>query len=235
MAVNATDTRELNIGRLIQVAYQQAGLLDLNMGLTTEMEVFGQDKLEIITDALVTEGAFVRNVDFYDLTTVASTSEYTLPSNMLDLLDTASYQPASGSGSETVLKKISRDEWIRIGNKTSTGRPNLYYAHRKAVPLQVRLWPVPDEAGTVKFQYHKLSADSNDSTKTPDAGRHWNDYFVFRMAHDMVLAAGLPIQRVGYFWSKAERALQKAKDYSNELVIDQIVHGHTSGYTGGRR
>ena len=235
MAVNSTDTRELNIGRLIQLAYQRAGLLDLNMNLTTEQEVFGQDNLEIITDALVTEGAFVRNVALYDLTTQATKSEYTLPSNMLDLLDTASYLPASGSGSETILKKISRDEWIRIGNKTSSGRPNLYYAHRKAVPLEVRLWPVPDEAGTIKFQYHKLSADSNDSTKTPDMGRHWHQYLVLQMAHDMALAAGHPIQRVGYIRSQAERALQKAKDYSNELVISQIVHGHTSGYTGGMR
>lgn len=235
MAVNSTDTRELNIGRLIQVAYQQAGLLDLNMNLTTEMEVFGQDKLEIITDALVTEGAFVRNVALYDLTTEADKSTYNLPSNVLDLLDTASYLPSGGTGSETVLTKISRDEWIRIGNKTSTGRPNLYYPHRKAVPLEVRLWPVPDEAGTVKFQYHKLSADSDDSTKVPDAGRHWNDYFVFRMAHDMSLAAGHPIQRVGYLRSLADRALQKAKDYSNELVVDQMVHGHTSGFTGGMR
>lgn len=235
MAVNSDDTRELNIGRLIQVAYQQAGLLDLNMNVTAEMEVFGQDKLEIITDALVTEGGFVRNVAFYDLTTTKDKSTYTLPSNMLDLLDTASYLPSGGTGSETVLKKISRDEWIRIGNKTSDGRPNLYYAHRKAVPLEVRLWPVPDEAATIKFQYHKLSADSDDSTKVPDAGRHWNDYFVFRMAHDMSLAAGHEIQRVGYFRSLADRALQKAKDYSNELVIDQIVHGHTSGYAGGMR
>lgn len=235
MAVNSTETRELDIGRLITMAYQQAGLLDMNQTLTTEMEVFGQDKLELITDSLVTHGAFVRNVDFYELTTVADQATYTLPSNMLDLIDTAMYLPSGATTGETSIQKINRDRWVRLGNKEATGRPGLYYPHRKDVPLQVRLWPIPDEAGTITFQYHKLSGDTNDSTKTPDAGRHWNDYFVWRMAHDMSLAAGHPIPRVGYFRSLYEKALQKAKDFSNEQFVDQMVHSHTTGYTGGSR
>lgn len=232
MTVNSTSTKALNIGDLIRIAYQQAGILNVAESLSNDRLVFGQDKLDIIVESLVTYGAFVRQIELYDLTVEAGVSEYTLPSSILNLIDTATFLPSGSTSGDTHLTKMSRDDWLGITNKTAQGRPSLYYAHRYAEPLQVKLWLVPSEAGTITFQAQKLFADTNNSSNTLEAGRHWNDYFVWRMAHDIALAAGQPIQRVGYIRGLADKALEKAANYSNEGVADRFMHEHNSGYTG---
>ena len=233
MTVNATSTRELTIGDLIRLAYQQAGLNHLAESPNEEQERFGQDKLEVITEMLVTEGGFVRLIGEHDLTTVSGTSEYTLPTNFLDLIDTAMYLPAGSTTGQTAMTKISRDQWMRLSNKTSAGHPRLYYSNRSGATLKVRVWPVPDEAGTITFQYQKLAADTDDSSATPEAGRHWADFFVFRLAHDLALAAGHDVGRCGYIRRLYEQALEKAKAYSNEAVVDQMILAHRTPFTDG--
>ena len=106
-------------------------------------------------------------------------------------------------------------------------------AYRKEVPLQVRVWPVPTEVATITWQITKMMGDTNDTTKTLEMGRHWYEYVVMQLAHDLALSAGLPVQRLGYMKSLAKDYLTKAKQYSSEGVPFNAIHSHRSGYTGG--
>ena len=237
MTANTTSTRELDINKIVERAHNLAGLRNPMQGQTgsgwTEHAAMARDYLDVIADHLQSKGFFVRAIDFYTLTLVASTSSYSLPSDTIDLIDKGAYRaPTDTTGTgETPLMPISRDQWQTLVNKGATAsRPFLYYVDRHSVPVKVEIWPKPSEAGTVRFQRHRMLGDMNDGSKTVDLERHWVKYLLYELSAMLAESGGLD-SRARSRRQVAERALIDSMRYSRQRAPGVIYNEHRSAWS----
>lgn len=241
MTVSSTATHEFTIAQLIKFGYRRAGLRNENQSITGPQEAAAKDELELIVDSLQAEGLFARSVEFEEISitsaeVTAETYKFALSSTALDVIGTAMYLDATvtdteRAAGETVIRSVNRDEWQRLSSKSATGRPTLCFVNRELTPIQVWVWPIPDEAGTMRFQVHKLLADNQDTTKTPELQRYWGDYLVWELAHKLAVNASEPLQRCQYLAAHAARKLSKAKAYAKQRPPQRAFMAHTTSWS----
>ena len=103
----------------------------------------------------IPSGTFTSGETITGGTSAASTTISSSPS----LEDTqASIDMLTGvirrSGSDISISRISRDDYLNIPSKTTTGRPIQFYMDRKITPV-VKVWPVPENSTDI-FIYDRL-------------------------------------------------------------------------------
>lgn len=234
MTINTSRTRELDINRITLRAYQLAGLINEAQGISADKGAFARDILGNIIDEMQSHGLRARAVEFRNLTLVAGQSAYTMDTDVLDVVGDAMYIDADevdvdAATSEVPIVMIGRDEWQLIPDKSATGRPTMMYVHRTGSPPEVRFWPTPDEAGTVRFQIHILAANSNDSSKTMDVERVFTQYITWELAHHICLANSL-YNQARYYGEQARAKLEMCKAFAAQRTPAQFVVRHRTGW-----
>lgn len=234
MTINTSRTRELDINRITLRAYQLAGLINEAQGITADKGAFARDMIGNIIDEMQTHGLRARAVEFRNETLVVGTANYTMDTDVLDVVGDAMYIDADEADvneatSEVPIVMIGRDEWQLIPDKSATGRPTMMYVHRTGSPPEVRFWPIPDEAGTVRFQIHRLAANSNDSSKTLDLERTFTQYIIWELAHHICLANSL-YNQARYYGENARMKLEMCKSFSAQRTPTQLVVRHRTGW-----
>lgn len=233
MTVNASSTLELNITQVVKLALQTAGLAPAGVqtsGVQWEnMARQGRELLDVLVDALQTRGAFARSVEFYDLDVTSGTSEYALPGTTVSVVGDGMFAP-DGEDAQTVVRPTSMSEYQLISDKTSSGRPTLYWAQLHAT-VSVILWPVPDADGTLTLQRQRLLADNNDGSATLDLERYWTRYVMYMLAHDLAVANSLPVERCGYLNMMAERELTLCKSKATGKAPSTLISVHRTQWS----
>jgi hypothetical protein len=233
VAINPSSTRELDIDTIIRLAYQSAGLA--NAGETTTAPGFSAkramaaDFLDVLMKSMQAGAVIARHVVLETVNVVALTSSYALSSSTLSLDGDAMFKEA-GEDVETVVKPMDLESYQAISDKLSDGPPSRYYHQRTATQALI-LWPVPDQSGTLTVQAHKLVADANVVSYTPDLERHWLDWLTLALAHKLAMASSLPIADKAYLRDQAKEALKTAKQYSQSHVSFSFVLDHRTGWT----
>lgn len=233
MTVSSTLVQEFDVDTLCKRAMQLAGLLDATQGTDspnwTARSSMARDFLEAEIEHWQTLGILQRARDFYALDIDAADGTYTLPSGTLDVFGVAMYK-LDGEDTETPVEPQSQDEYQRITDKTTAGRPTSYYAHRGAT-IAFYLWPVPDAAGTLTLQRHKLLTTAREGSATLDLERHWNEAIMWSLAHKLAVASGLPIDRCRYMQGEAKEAIARAKAVSTTDFADTyLFNAHRTGW-----
>ncbi len=231
-------TRQMDIGKICLMGYRLPGLVNENQSLTDVKAVVAKDFLETIIDALQAEGLRARAIEFRNLTLVEGVNFYTLDTDLLDVIGDAMFIEADETdldqaAGETPLVMIGRDEWQLLSDKSATGRPTMFYVHKTASPPEVRLWPIPDaqSSGTIRFQIHRLAADSNNSANTVDLERFFTQYLIWELAHQLAAHNSLNMGRVNYFGSMARQKLEICKSYAGQRTNSQFVVRHRTGWS----
>lgn len=209
-----TSTRELSIGTIVTRAFQLAGLLgDMQEPSDTDSSM-ARDFLETIIDNLAVEGHLARQIRFTDLQLIVDQPNYSLSDTTLDVVGNGMYIPAgetNPANSEMLVRLVRREEWNELSAKASTGLPTLMYPYRVASVIELRVWPIPTEAGMIRIQEQRLLADVSDANATPDLQRYWTQYLLWRLGQHLAAAKSLPLDRVVYFKGEADMLLQKCK------------------------
>ena len=227
-----TATRELTIGQLVQRAFQLVGVLGDMQTPTPTDGAMARDFLEIIVDGLATEGLLARQIRFTNLQLVTGTRAYQLATDTLDVVGDGMYIPAGQvdpASSEMLVRQVRREEWNKISSKSSTGLPTLMYAYRTANIVELRVWPIPNEAGMIRIQEHRLLADVSDAAATPDLQRYWAQYLLWELGHHLAAAKSLPTDRVAYFENEAAKLLIKCKGKAVQRGSVQAYVDHSVG------
>ena len=83
-------------------------------------------------------------------TTISSSPSLEDPRATVDILSAV----VRRSGSDLSVTRISRDDYLNIATKTTSGRPTQFYVDRQIIPT-VKLWPEP-ENNTDIFIYDRM-------------------------------------------------------------------------------
>lgn len=222
MTIMATSGRELNIATIARLAHIMAGLLEESQQLSSSQRAIAMDFLGVLMSDLQADGITARASSIVNVQLAADDREYTMPATVLDVIGTAAYIPAgetvTASPSELPIELISLERWLTLGAKDSTGQPRLAFVDRQTTPPVVHLWPIPDEAGTARFQVHRHLADCTDSSATLDLEKYWEGAIITQLAACLAEAKGMPDSKVNRLYSKAYRLMSKAKSMANDHV-----------------
>jgi len=74
----------------------------------------------------------------------ANDSEYSLGTDLIDILSLV----VRRSGTDFTMTRISRDAFLNLPNKTSTGRPTQYFLDRQITP-NLKIFPTPENSTDV--------------------------------------------------------------------------------------
>jgi hypothetical protein len=116
--------------------------------------------LNLLLAEWANRGINLWTVELRTQTLTASTTSYTLDSDLIDILEAVVYK-ASDTTTDMEVDRISRAEYLNISKKSTEAVPTQYYLLRGQSTPTLYLYPTPDAADT--FKYWGL-------TKIQDAG-----------------------------------------------------------------
>jgi hypothetical protein len=233
MTVSSNVNQRFTIGQLVELGMKRAGLLNLGRSASTDEKTYGRQQLELILADISTYGVLTRVADFHDLTVEDGEQRYELPENVADVIGLAKYiaagEDTEAPPSETTVTLISRGEWQDISSRDATGAPMRAYIDKSGDTLEAWFWPIPDEAGTVRFMVEREWADADADTATLDLPRHWSMYIVTQLAMLFADSGSLPEPKVSRLAVQSGRLLTMARSKSKTGLPTQLVVDHRTG------
>lgn len=236
MTIDTSRTTELDIGQIVLMGYRKAGLLNEHQDCSAPKLAAGKMLLETIVKELEIYGVTARSVVLERITVTASTNTYSLDASTFDVVGSAVWIDGDDPDpdhpqSVFPMTAVDREQRQTITSSAAEAQPTLFYVDKTTVPISVWLWPTPVDAGYVRFQSRRLSADSTDTTKTPDLERYWAQYLIWELGHQLAVDNSLNMVRVSHLAGVAQQKLQYARAYSNPRGSFQMTLSHSTGWS----
>lgn len=236
MTVASTRTRRLKIDQIVTAAYRLAGLLNEHQTPDVAKKNAAYDLLETMLKLNQVTGLFAREVVFETITLTSGTNEYNLSENTFDVIADGMYIEASDpdptkARAEMVVTQIDREQRQTIQAKNATAVPTMFYVDRTADIVKVWLWPIPNEAGRIRFQVHRFVADSFDGNATPDLEVYWEQWEIWELAHQLATANSLNMTRILHLKGKADELLMVCRAAANPNGSQQAYADHVTPWS----
>lgn len=213
MATSGTTSFELDVTDYIEEAFERCGL-DMRTGYDLKT---AKRSLNLLLAEWANRGLNQWTIVQRTQALTVDDGEYDLGTDVIDVLGVV----VRRSDTDYSLLRLSRDEYLTIPNKTTSGRPNQFFLDRQITP-NLKIWPVPENSTDV-IHYDAL-------TRVQDAGSPTNTLEIpFRFYP--CLAAGLAYylamkrapDRVGLLKSiydeEFDRAASEDRDRSSFNVV----------------
>lgn len=174
----------------------------------------------MLTQWAVTDGDALYRVAQGTTTLVASDDTFSLATGATDVLDLVmAYNSVTY---DSPLRRISRQDYLSIADKTSTGRPSVFYVDQSALNAPVvTVWPVPDQSCTIKYDYMRTVQTVAALGDTFDVQRLWLEAVAAGLAER--LAAKFNVDRLPILIPQSREAYMLARraGSGNSQVIIQ--------------
>ena len=173
MAVSGSTDFELDVADYIEEAFERCGL-EVRTGYDLKT---AKRSMNLMFADWANRGLNQWTIAQRTITVTASDGDYNLGADVIDILSLVIRR----SGTDYALDRVSRDEYLNIPTKTTTGRPSQYFVDRQITPV-LKLWPLPDNSTDVII-YDALTRMDDADTYTNTAAVPFRFY--------PALAAGL--------------------------------------------
>jgi hypothetical protein len=233
MTISTDRTTERTVDEFVIDAYTQIGTWNpswsVSMAPYQGKIMFGRRKLQDILDSIPTDGVSVKSVYFYNQTLEADKYIYDMPAGTMRVLNDGAYIGASETditkaSAEYPVREISREDWQARSPKDTPGRPTSYFQDRSGSLIEVNLWPIPNEAGTIRFQLQRRAASvRSDGSATIEVSPAWMEYLQFRLAYVLSISEGHNADRFGPLRSEASRLKTEAQGFSHQNTPSQAT------------
>ena len=221
MAVSNSVDFELDVDEYIEEAFERCGL-EVRTGYDLKT---AKRSLNLMLAEWANRGLNQWTIAQRTITMVDGTGVYALDADIIDILSVV----VQRDGTDYALSRLSREEYLNIPNKDTTGRPNQFFLDRQVTP-SFKLWPAPDNNTDIVY-YNAL-------TRMDDADTYINTLDMpFRFYP--CLAAGLAYyisvkrapQRVqllkAMYEEEFERAMTEDRDRASFNVVPQYQYYRT--------
>ncbi len=148
MATSGTRAFSLDVATAIEEAYELAGL----EARTSYDAVTARRSMNIMFADWSNRGIQMWEISKVELTLTEGTSEYTINSFDIDILDAYIERTVNGIVTDLSLERIDRNEFVSIPNKENKARPTEYWLERLITPV-IHLYPAPENS-TDKLIYY---------------------------------------------------------------------------------
>ena len=228
MATSGTTAFDLSIDEIIDEAYNRVGVRP-NSGNDMRR---ARRNLNILFADWGNRGVHLWKVELNEIALVAGQAEYTVDSDVSDILE--AYISTSGSSSDSAstqdvsITKIDRSAYAALPNKLSTGQPSQYYVDRLTTP-KIYLYQAPDASPYthLKFYVIKRIEDAGAYTNTADVVFRFIPCMVSGLAYYLSMQYGpdrIPILKQVYE-DEMLRALDQDGGRTSLYITPQTYFG----------
>jgi len=160
MATSGSKNFELQVDDYIEEAYERCGL-EFKTGYDART---AKRSLNLLLADWANRGLNQWTIKQRTLSLVQGTSSYSLGADVIDVLSAACRR----SGSDLILSRISRSDYLNIPTKTTQGRPSQFFLDRQSTP-ELYLYNTPENAtDTILYDALVRMDDADDLTNTMD-------------------------------------------------------------------
>ena len=116
-------------------------------------------------------------------TVTEGTREYTLNSNVIDILDVVLRRTEGGTTTDTQMSRVSRSEYINIPTKSTKARPTQFFVDKQNTPV-LKVWPAPENSTDI-LVFNKMVRmdDADKGINTMDLPFRFYPCFVAGLAY----------------------------------------------------
>jgi len=161
MATSGTNAFDLDVDEVIEESFERCGL---NSRSGYDLKT-ARRSLNIMLAEWSNRGINLWTVELRTQTLTANTTNYTLGTDVIDILEAVVFTENNASN-DIEVDRISRAEYLNISNKSTEGTPVQFFVERNVSAPVLYLYPTPD--GAHSFKYYAL-------TKMQDAGNYTNE------------------------------------------------------------
>ena len=158
MTTSSSTNFELDVAEYIEEAFERCGL-ELRTGYDLQT---AKRSMNIMLAEWANRGLNQWTIEQRTQALTASDSEYSLGTDVIDILSAV----VRRSGTDFSMTRVSRDTYLAIPTKTTTGRPTQFFLDRQITP-NLKIWPSPENSTDV-IHYDALTRiqDADGATNT---------------------------------------------------------------------
>ena len=204
---------------IIKRALRLIGALAQGESPTTDQVTEAAVALNGLVKAWEADGMPLWAIKQRTVTLVANTNTYTLTTPKPLKVIQAWYRNST-SNVDVPMRVITRDEYNRLGNKTSVGTPIQVYYNPRRDDGELKIFPTPSSTDasnvSVYLVYQAPFEDFDQSTDTPDFPQEWYDAVTYGLATRLAPEYGLPIPDRKTLWQEMSIIKQDALNFGLE-------------------
>jgi len=142
MALSGSTNFELDVTEYIEEAFERCGL-EVRTGYDLKT---AKRSLNIMLAEWANRGLNQWTIAQRTQALTPSDGEYSLNADVIDILSMSVLR----NGTYLSMARISRDAYLNIPNKSTTGRPNQFFLDRQITP-NLKIWPIPENSTDVIY------------------------------------------------------------------------------------
>ena len=154
MATSGTYTFNLDLGDIVEEAFERAGLV-VRSGYDYRT---ARRSLDMLMLEWQNRGVNLWTVQEGTTSITSGTSRYALSADILDIIE-AFVRTDAGSTTQQVdqpLSRISVSQYAHLSNKLTQAKPLQYWLEKDPGAIAFNLWPVPDDNETYTLVYYYM-------------------------------------------------------------------------------
>ena len=137
MTVSGSTDFELDVADYIEEAFERCGL-EVRTGYDLKT---AKRSLNLMFADWANRGLNHWTIEQRTQALTASDGEYSIGTDVIDILSLVIRR----DGTDFALDRVSRDTFLNIPTKTTTGRPTQFFLDRQITP-NLKLWPLPENS-----------------------------------------------------------------------------------------
>ena len=208
MTTSGSRDFNLDVAEAIEEAYERIGL-EVRTGYDAKT---ARRSLNLMFAEWANRGLNLWTVTQGTTTVTQGTAQYTLASDVVDILDMALRR----DGTDYEMDRISRSDYLNFPNKTDQGRPSQFYFDRQIAPV-INLWQTPENStDQLVYYYVRRIEDADTLTNTTALPFRFYPCMVAGLAY--YLAVKRAPDRVQMMKSIYEEEFQRAANEDEDKV-----------------
>lgn len=208
MTTSGTRDFNLDVAEAIEEAYERIGI-EMRSGYDART---ARRSMNLMFAEWANRGLNLWTVTEDTLTVTQGVSEYTLATDVIDILDMALRR----NGTDFEVTRISRSDYLDFPNKTDQGRPSQFYFDRQISPV-ITLWQTPENS-TDQLVYYYVRRIEDVNTLTNTTGIPFRFYPCMVAGLTYYLAIKRAPERVQMMKAIYEEEFQRAANEDEDRV-----------------
>jgi hypothetical protein len=164
MALSGSTNFEPNVAEFVEEAFERCGL-ELRTGYDLKT---AKRSINFMLAEWANRGLNQWTIEQTNQTVTQGQSNYTLNSNVIDILDVVLRRTTNGVQTDISIDRLSRSSYLNIPNKDTQAMPSQWFLDKLTDPV-LKVWPTPDNSTDI-LVFNKLVRmdDADSGTNTMD-------------------------------------------------------------------
>ena len=224
MATSGSYDFELDVAEIIEEAYERCGL-ELRTAYDAKT---ARRSLNLMFAEWANRGLNQWTVEQATQTVTEGTNDYSLNSNVIDILDCSLRRTVSGTTTDLQMSRVSRSEYLNIPNKATKSRPSQFFLDKLSAPV-LKVWPAPENSTDI-LVFNKLVRmdDADKATNTMDMPFRFYPCFAAGLAYYIAVkkAPDKVVMLKQIYDEDFDRAMSQDEDRASFRVAPYLRNGY---------